>query len=535
MKLNIDSATVDNKTHILLIEDNPTYADIVENFFSSHPCQYDVQIVRAENIDDAVARAAEYDFKVVVVDLALPNGEFGTETIEIIWGIDKKVIFVIHSILQVEKIHGWFSDHSLPYTSRFYLQKTGLDQSDMESDAARLYELVMKAIDCYVPHFEPTIISVKDTVNVVESFWSKNKSFNRSPIITNLHYSQDTINEVSRWASDKLSRSGYATTRMCAVLVGSLGRREGGLYSDADYFLVFDDRGLQPDDLGQLITTSYRAFIQLGRWFLKAGIPVHDFDTKSRQPENVDWHTTTLPTWFPLSTITRKSLGLNTQVELSKLWFLFEGCPIFNKALFANIHTEVCSELRLFPERTNRDNVIHSDLRAALLLLSQGFNRRRRRRGPAEDMIVIKHAFLRDINLMAQEVFLLQCFLDDELYDQPGSYLISGLQTPPIVKIVNFYDFVARSNIFRTKRKAKYKALIKNICNSYADGLQKLNYQVVRDAPKATPTFNKDRELLNDLLRSSSDCEERVRELRRELATDPVVDEHNELKGFGQP
>jgi CheY-like chemotaxis protein len=522
------------KTHILLIEDDPSYREVVDDYFTRHPCQYELKVVPVDNLDDAVRQVGEQDFKVVVVDLALPNGEFGTETIDQIWSIDKKVLFIIHSILPVEKIHGWFSDHAMPYTSRFYLQKTGFQETDMRADAARLYELILKAIDCYVPHFEPTIISVKDIINVVEDFWTQNRSFNRSPVTANLHYSQDVINEASRWASDRLSRSGYATTRMCAVLVGSLGRLEGGQYSDADYFLVFDDRGLQADDLNQLINTSYHAFVQLGLWFSKKNIPVHDFNTTNRRPENIDWHTTTLPTWFPLSTFSGKKLGLDTQVELSKLWFLFEGCPIFNKQLFERIHGEVCADLRLFSDRTNRDNVIHSELNAALVLLAQGFNRRKRRRASGEDLIAIKHAFLRDMHILGNQLFLLQCFLDDELYDQAGSYLMSRLRTPPLVKLINFYNFVAKRNTFSSKRSAHYKSLLKNICNSYADGLHKLSYRSVRDADESQLTVKEEREMLNDLLQSSADCEQRIQDIRSSLAADPVLHQHNELKRFWQ-
>lgn len=523
---------MDNYTYILLIEDNPSYTNVVNQVFTQNPSHYNCQIIPVDNISEAIKSATLHDFKVVIVDLALPNGEFGTETIEKIWSIDKKVIFIIHSILPAEKVHGWFSDHFLPHTSRFYLQKTGFDQSEMQADAVSLHKLVLKAIDCYVPHFEPTIVSVRDSVNLVENFWSQNKSFNRSPIIANLHYSQDVINETSSWANDKLTRPGYATTRICAVLVGSFGRLEAGQYSDADCFLVFDDRGLLPDDLSELISITHHGFIQLGKWFEKLEIPIHDFDTEDRRPEKIDWHTTTLPTWFPLSTFKGNRLGVNTQIELSKLWFLFEGYPVFNKQLFNQIHNEICKDFNLFPDRTNRDNVIHSDINVALKLLSQSFNKKKRRRQSFEDLIVIKHSFLRDIYILSHQLFLLQCFLDDKLYDKSGSFLISGLRTPSLEKLINFYNFVTEGNTFSSKRRSTYKTLLKNICNSYADGLHKLGYKSIREAITAEHIQRHEREMVNDLLQSSSDCEQRVQELRNALATDPIVYEHNELKRF---
>ncbi len=519
-------------TQILLIEDDDIYAAMVNDYFCRHPSQYKLELTRARNVDEAVATAATQDFKIVIVDLALPNGELGTESIDRIWAIDKKVIFIIHSILEIEELHGWFSDHALPYTSRFYLQKTGLNETQMPDDARRLFDLVLRAIKCYVPHFEPTIISVQDTTDVIDSFWLKNKSFNRSPIVANLHYSQDLINEVSRWASDKLSRSGFDTERTCGVVVGSLARLEAGRASDADYFFVFDDRGLNSEDLDQIFSTTYRQFIQLGQWFENFGISAHGYDAAQRKPENIVWHTTTLPTWFPLSTLTGKKLGIDTQLELSKLWFLMEGCPIFNKALFAEIHSLICDDMRLSFSRTTRDNVIHSDLKTALSLLSEDFRKRLRRRTGGEDLIAIKNAFFRSIHILANRLFLLQCYLDDELYNQSGTFLITGLRRHPLVKLIEFHDFAARRKTFGSRRSVNYKRLITNLCNCYADGLRKLNDPAIRSEASGVAGSSENREIVNDLMRSAADCESRIEELLRALQADPVMDEHNDLQRF---
>ena len=335
---------------ILLLEDDIKYIKVIQDFFHSHQEAYLLRLHIADGIPSALAICRQHDVRVAIIDLLLPDGSSGTDAISAIWKFDKKIIFVIHTINSPQSVMEWSREIGVPYTSQVFLQKSGVGKTAFAKDAAKLHDLTLKALNSYVPHLPPSLVSVQETIQWIDAFSENHPSFRRQALISNIHHSQDVLNAVSQWASDRLARIGFDSTRVAAAMTGSFARLEASALSDADYFVVFDDTGLRSNRLADVMDVAYEAFTGIGDWFERNGIEVHQVHSDERKPGHIVWHTTVLPTWFPLSSFLRLPLGRNTQLEVTKQWFLLESFAIFKCSPSTGYPTHGRGQIRTFKQ-----------------------------------------------------------------------------------------------------------------------------------------------------------------------------------------
>src|ERR1039457_2996613 len=204
---------------ILLLEDDDKYAQAVRDHFEACKDAYLLSLYHARDPNAALAICRERDVRVAIIDLSLPDGALGTYAIASIYEFDKKIIFIIHTVHGPHVVADWCASIGVPYTSQFFLQKSGSSASNAATDAGALYEFAVKALRSYVPHLPPRLMSVRDVMGIIDGFSEDHPSFRRTAIVSNIHRSQDLLNTASQWAADRLARTGYDSTR-----IGEIGR-----------------------------------------------------------------------------------------------------------------------------------------------------------------------------------------------------------------------------------------------------------------------------------------------------------------------
>jgi ActR/RegA family two-component response regulator len=504
---------------ILLLEDDNEYAGAVRRHFESLTNAYLLTLYHARAISDALTICGERDIRVAIIDLSLPDGELGTDVISAISEFDKKVLFIIHTVHSPHAIANWCATIGIPYTSLFFLQKSG----DQVLDLTTLHDLVVKALRSYVPHFPPTLMSVRDVIETIDAFSEDHRSFRRTAIVSNIHRSQDVLNAGSQWAADRLARMGYDSTRVAVVMTGSFARLEGGSASDADYFVVFDDLDLTPEHLSMTIRLAYRAFLDTGLWFERNSIEVHGYQSEEKRPDKIVWHTSTLPTWFPISSFLSARLGRSTQLELTRQWFLLESFPIFNAALLHEIRQRIENQMSISDQPTCRDVVAHSSLPESFQLLSEEFDfsfRHRRR----DSLFTVKHYFMRLMNLFSIRLWLLRTFLDPAVFEAPPSRLFEEFSPHPLARIIHFYNFLRRGSFLTGKSLKDTLSHLEMICNRYAETAQSFGLKAIREPPLAG-----DNALVNDLVDAGQGCEVSMLAVLRALAGASEISTHPEI------
>ena len=509
---------------ILLLEDDDDYAQAVRHRFDASTDAYLLTLHRARDIGAALAICRDKDVRVAIIDLSLPDGALGTDAISTIYQFDKKIIFIIHTVHGPQAIAEWCARAGVPYTSQFFLQKTGSSTVGAAADAAVLYDLAVKALRSYVPHLPPALASVRDVMEVIDTFSEEHPSFRRTAIVSNIHRSQDVLNSVSQWAADRLARTGYDSTRIGVALTGSFARLEGGNASDADYFVVFDDVGLDPGRLSDAVVLAYHAFLETGLWFERNHIPVHDYRAELKQPDKIEWHTSTLPTWFPLSSLLSAKLGRSTQLELTKQWFLLESFPLFNAPLIEDARRKILQQMGVLSRATVRDAIARSTLPESSQLLRDEFDyafRHRRR----ESLTIVKHYFMRLLNLFSIRLWLVRCFLDPAVFEAPPDRLFLELSPHPAARVMQFHGFLRAGAVLQGRPLRQCLSGLEVICNLYAEAAQAFGSAAIRSRSEGS----EDSTLANDLADAGQRCEECMLTVLRTLAAAPSITAHPEL------
>lgn len=505
---------------ILLLEDDEEYAGLVQAHFAV-PGTYDLHLHHARDIEVSLAVCRESDVRVAIIDLSLEGGTAGTEAITAIWRFDKKIIFIIHSVSPPEAISEWSARLGVPYTSQFFLQKTGISATDV----MRLHELTIKALRAYVPHLDPPLISVGEVVQAVSRFMEHNPSFRPSGVVSNIHHSQDVMNGVSQWAADRLARTGFDSTRIAVLMTGSFARLEASAASDADYFVVFDDTN-ELAGLEELAHLAYSAFMDVAAWFERSGVPVHDAEVEAKRPEHIQWHSTTLPTWFPLRSLLKAPLGRTTQLELTKQWFLLESRPIFNAPLTDIIRTTVGKSLGILTQKTVRDAVIHSELPESLQLLIEEFSYAYRHRD-RDSLRTVKHHFMRLVNLFSLRLWLLRCFLDPKVFEAPAERLFIELSPLPVARLIEFREFLLRVPVLEGASLKDCLGRLDAILNSYGEAAHAFGSDELRQTTNGGG--RRDRAFLNDLEDSAKACGDHLEAILKILRESSYVASYPEL------
>ena len=504
---------------VLFLDDDPDYVLKVVGYFGTSSIVTDVRLHPSVSLAHATSICNDHDIRVAIVDLSLTDGGLGTDAIAAIREFDKKIVFIVHSVHEPSSIADWCAMAGVPYSSLFYLQK----RSNQEATIGLLCALTHKALRSYVPHFAPSLISVGRDVSTLTSFSELHPSFRQSGVAKNIHYSQDVLNKASQWASDRLARAGYDSTRIAVAMTGSFARLEGGSSSDADYFVVFNDIGLAPKELSELIGLAYQSFEQMGRWFEKHDIPVHGFLDPRKTPNQISWHTSTLPTWFPVSSFLSARLGRNSQIELTKLWFMLESFPLFNTGLYNSIRAQVSANLGIAFGVTARDALVHSDLAESFHLLALEFETgfRHQARSPIKRA---KHHFMRQVNLFSLRLWMLRVFLDPTMFESPAEQVLSHLTPHPLIRIIEFHEFLTTNAILSGRNNKECLSQLAVICNLYADAVSALPLKSLRESTAAETSVTN-----NDLDDSGKRCEIAIAVVLRQLANSPIVQSHPDL------
>lgn len=510
-------------TDVLLLEDDDSYAEAVGQCFSSRRGVSQVNLHRSRDIAGALDICRRHDIRVAIIDLSLSDGTAGTDAIAAIWKFDKKIIFLIHTIHDGAVVSAWSARLGIPYTSQFFLQKSGMGVVHAD-DAAALFEMTTKAIRSYVPHVPSAVISVREVSETIATFSESHPSFRRAAIVSNIHHSQDALNGVAQKATDRLARTGFDSTRIAVAMTGSFARFEATAFSDADYFVVFDDRDLSPDRLTDLVSVAYHAFVETGNWFEERGVPVHGFKAPERAPDVIAWHTTTLPTWFPLTSLLSAQLGRSTQLEVTKLWFLLESIPLFNPDLFSEIRRELGERMGVLNRPTVRDAIAHSSLVETYLLLHEEFDHsfRQRRR---DSLTVVKHYFMRLMNLVSIRLWLIRSYLAPEVFDAEPERFFDHLLPHPLARVIQFYEFLQTGAIVSGDALERCLSYLEAICNSYAEAAHAFGSAALRAEAPVTP----DNALINDLADAGQRSHRQCLELLRTLAESRVLRAHPEI------
>lgn len=503
---------------ILLLEDDAEYAAVVAAQFASVPDGFGVQLHHVTNVDASLVTCREHDVKVAIIDLSLGGGKAGTDAISAILSFDKKIIFIIHSISPPESIADWSVRLGMPYTSQFFLQKTGA-----YDDAAKLYDLALKALRSYVPHLAPPLVSVGDVVRAVSRFVERRPSFRPSGVVSNIHHSQDVMNAAAQWAADRLARTGFDAMRVAVLMTGSFARLEASAASDADYFVVFDDSTMSPGRLEEIMRLAYAIFMDVAGWFQRNGIPVHDADAAGKRPDQITWHATTLPTWFPLTSILKAPLGRSTQLELTKQWFLLESQPIFNAPLAERIRGAILEGFGVSQQRSVRDAIVRSSLPESLQMLGDEFDYGYRQ-WKRDSLRTVKHYFMRLINLFSLRLWLLRCFLDPDVFEAPPERLFRELSPLPVARLIEFSEFLRRVPVAEQKTKQCIGNL-DAIINAYGEAAHAFGSDELRAPDPGATSLS----LVNDLEDAAKACGERMAKVRTVLLESSYLASHSEL------
>ena len=503
---------------ILLLEDDVDYAAAVGSHMEQTRDLYQLRLHHVTSIDDSLAVCREHDVRVAIIDLSLGGNSAGTDAISSIWTFDKKIIFIIHSVSPPESIAEWSVRLGVPYTSQFFLQKTGAPD-----DAARLYELTVRALRSYVPHLAPPLMSVADVVQAVSRFAERRPTFRPSGVVGNVHRSQDVMSAAAQWAADRLTRTGFDSTRVAVLMTGSFARLEASAGSDADYFVVFNDVNVSADDLEPIVHLAYTMFIDVATWFEKKGVPVHDAHSPAKRPENIAWHTTTLPTWFPVTSLRKAKLGRSTQLELTKQWFLLEGRTIFNAPLADAIRSEIIAEFGISSQKTVRDAVAHSSLPESLQMLSDEFDYAYRH-WTRDSLRTVKHFFMRLVNLFSLRLWMLRCFLDPKVFEEPPQRLFDELSPLPLARLIEFGEFLERVPVLKKGKTQQCVGSLTSIITAYGDLAPALG----ADELRAPPQDAQSRALVNDLEDAAKKCGEEIERIRTFLRESPAVAAHGQ-------
>jgi hypothetical protein len=507
---------------ILLLEDDEEYVQAVRDHISALKNPAILSLHHARDIPAALAVCRDRDVRVAIIDLSLPNGTLGTDAISAIYEFDKKVIFIIHTVHGPQAIADWCARIGVPYTSQFFLQKTG--SSGVPADAGALCELTVKALRSYVPYIPPVLMSVRDVMEIIDGFSEDHPSFRRNSIVRNILLSQDVLNAASQWAADRLARTGYDSTRIAVAMTGSFARLEATKFSDADYFIVFDDLGLPARERADLINVTFYAFLEVGAWFDRNGVEVHGHQADEKRPDRISWHDTTLPTWFPLSSLLAARLGRSTQLELTKQWFLFESFPIFNAPLLHDIRRTVASQMGAFSQPTVRDGIAHSSLAESFQLLTEEFEyafRNKRR----DSLMMVKHYFMRLLNLFSIRLWLIRCFLDPAVFESPPDRLFGELPPHPLARVIQFHGFLRQGTILQGKHLKQSLSDLEVICNLYAEAAQSFGSKTFREEPRSPADYL----LINDLAETGQRCQTSILAVLKRLAEAPSVATHLEI------
>lgn len=509
---------------ILLLEDDEKYVEAVRDHFANANDKSLLTLHPARDISAALAICRKQDVRVAIIDLSLPNGSLGTDAISEIYKFDKKIIFIIHTVHDPQATAGWCASVGVPYASQFFLQKTGRPGSSGPTDAYALYELSAKALRSYVPYFPPAIISVREVIEIMDVFSCDHRAFRRTAIASNIHRSQDALNSASQWAADRLARTGYDSTRIGVAMTGSFARLEAAAVSDADYFVVFDDIGLSPRHLSDVINLAYHSFLAVGDWFESYGIPVHNHLDERKQPDKIEWHRTTLPTWFPLSSLLKAKLGRDTQLELTKQWFLLESCHIFNAPLLHDIRLRIAEQMGVFAQPTIRGGVTHSSLPESFQMLKDEFEYAFRSR-TRDSLTIVKHYFMRLLNLFSIQLWLLRCVLDPIIFEKPSASLFDELLPHPLARVFQFHHFLLKGTVLQGKSLKESLFDLEVICNSYGEAAQSFGSSAIREPTPSTV----DNLLINDLAEAGQRCQDSMCRVLRTLAQAPSTAAHPEI------
>jgi len=508
---------------ILLLENDEEYVRAIRAHFSSINDGYHLAIWHARDILAALAICKERDVRVAIIDVLLEDGKTGTEAISKIWQFDKKIIFVIHTISPPQALMDWSTSIGVPYTSQFFLQKSGRDDRAYAEDSARLHNLAIKALRCYVPHIPSPLVSVREIIQTFDTFLESNPAFRGTSIIGSIHHSQDLVNAASQWAADRLSRRGFDSMRLAVVITGSFARLEATDASDADYFVVFDDQ--ESKRVGDMMEIAYDAFLEVGNWFERNGVPVHEFRSEDRSPGKISWHTTVLPTWFPLRSFLHAKLGRTTQFELTKQWFLFESLPIFNADLVNVIREKVCMGLGIFPQSTVRDAITHSTLIDSFHMLRQEFELSFKI-WPRNSLSTIKYYFMRLINLFSIRLWILRCFLDPLIFDAPPEMLFRELAPHPLARIIQFHSFLNKNHILSDRSLKRCLEKLEALCNLYAEAASAFGSKFLREGKGS-----RNETLTNNLMDSGRDCQQHMEDILSILKKARSISSHPEIHG----
>jgi hypothetical protein len=307
-------------------------------------------------------------------------------------------------------------------------------------------------------------------------------------------------------------------------MTGSFARLEASDASDADYFVVFDDVGLAARRLSEAINLAYYAFLEVGEWFERNSIQVHDYRNEQKQPNTISWHNTTLPTWFPLSSLLAARLGRSTQLELTKQWFLFESAPIFNPSLLYGIRRTVANQMGIYSQPTARDCVTHSSLTESYQLLAQEFEYAFRSRH-RDSLMIVKHYFMRLLNLFSIRLWLVRCFFDPTVFEGPPDRLFEELPPHPLARVIQFHAFLRRGTVLQGKSLKQSLSDLEVICNLYGESAQSFGTNAIRD----TALSIADNLLINDLADAGQQCQASMLNVLRILAEASSVATHPEV------
>ena len=287
---------------------------------------------------------------------------------------------------------------------------------------------------------------------------------------------------------------------------------------------MFDDVGLAARRLPDAIKLAYYAFLEVGDWFERNSIQVHDYRNEQKRPDTIAWHNTTLPTWFPLSSLLAARLGRSTQLELTKQWFLLESFPIFNAPLLYDIRRSVASQMGVFSQPTVRDGVTHSSLAESYQLLTEEFEYAFRNRH-RDSLTIVKHYFMRLLNLFSIRLWLVRCFLDPTVFDAPPDRLFEELPPHPLARVIQFHGFLRRGTVLQGKALRQSLSNLQVICNLYAEAAQSFGSNAIRDPALSTV----DNLLINDLADAGQRCQASMLSVLRTLAEAPSVATHPEI------
>lgn len=497
---------------VLVIENERPYVDALRNALQTSRLADKLSISFAHTHEEGLGAIQEGDIAVVVVDIALDGGKSAVDLVKTLWRRDKKVVYVFFTVSLQGSVPAMLHDTPIPLTAQFHVQKTG----DASRDASRLATTLAHAVACYVPYMRPCLRSAAASLSGLRDLRSSIHNLRDGAIVDSLTWSQDVLNDWSVWCSDHVARRGYNSTRLSVVMTGSFARLEAHKASDADYFVLVNDEGADTSDLPDLLTAGYEVFLECGQRLKSKGIEVHSLDDPAKHPDKMVFHETTLPTWFTLSSFTAPHLGISSQLEATKLWFLLESSPIFNEDLYRTTSAKIASSLGLQSAATATSALSGSGIVESLTVLETSLQRRYRSRHSSEVILAAKQGLLRAVHLLGVRLTLLRYVLDARLRNATTDAMLAELQEHPLHRLQRMIAFLDDQTPFGAPLSKRLIKALDSICVRYVSGFAQLSDPSIHDAANGASSAS--RRKLSDLSQLAQDNMRTIERALSELA-----------------